>query len=53
MTRSPPCRGMTPSNFNEPRDHPQPLVSPQVSHLAHAPLRTSVKLKHLEHASPS
>ena len=44
---------------NQPREcgflfpYPQPLVSPQVSHLAQAPLRTRVKLKHREHGSPS
>ena len=40
-------------------DHPldrgqeQPLVAPQVSHLRQVPLRTSVKLPHSKHASPS
>lgn len=34
-------------------DYEQPLVPPQVMHLRHDPLRTSVKLPQLPHASPS
>ena len=30
-----------------------PLVAPQVSHLQHEPLRTSVSWPHSEHGSPS
>jgi hypothetical protein len=31
----------------------QPVVLPQVSHFMQVPLRTSVKLPHSEHISPS
>ena len=33
--------------------HEQPLVAPHVSHFRQVPLRTSVKLPHSLHASPS
>lgn len=35
------------------RNHPQPLVSPQVSHFVQEPLLTKVKLKQRWHMSPS
>jgi hypothetical protein len=34
-------------------DHEHPVVEPQVSHFMQVPLRTSVKLPHSEHISPS
>jgi len=36
-----------------PRHQLHPVVLPQVSHLRHVPLRTSVKLPHSAQASPS
>ncbi len=39
------------SSFYPPQLHP--VVLPQVSHFMHVPLRTSVKLPHSEHISPS
>jgi hypothetical protein len=34
-------------------DHEHPVVDPHVSHFMQVPLRTSVKLPHSEHISPS
>jgi hypothetical protein len=34
-------------------DHEPPVVAPHVSHFMQVPLRTSVKLPHSEHISPS
>jgi hypothetical protein len=36
-----------------PTVYEQPVVEPHVSHFMHVPLRTSVKLPHSPHISPS
>jgi hypothetical protein len=39
--------------LNDLLDHEHPVVLPHVSHFMQVPLRTSVKLPHSEHISPS
>ncbi len=39
-------------NFMNLTNYEHPLVSPQVVHFRHVPLRTIVKLPHDEHTSP-